>query len=196
MIAWYAGIQYKDSRRTFKEVNEKIAAGKLKFDGIPNIHLPDGTQMGQTMSMMRWMGLAAKGKKGECLYPGKSDPEASYRIDEIFEFSESYSSTFGVHTKEAATIDMIKKVVDEHWTTLVVAMNNWLSENQNPDFLVGNHITMADIAFGQYLLRFPLNEHLPEDWRKLYLDEVSKYPKVQNYTYKTIKPTFYAWFMA
>ena len=88
MIAWYAGIQYKDSRRTFKEVNEKIAAGKLKFDGIPNIHLPDGTQMGQTMSMMRWMGLAAKGKKGECLYPGKSDPEAS---TESTKFSSSLS---------------------------------------------------------------------------------------------------------
>ena len=53
---------------------------------------------------------------------------------------------------------------------------------------------MADIAFATNILRFPMNESQPQYVRQIYAGEMMKYPRVQSYAEKTIKPKFYNWF--
>ena len=119
MLSWYGGLQYKDTRRTFEEFLQRKKAGLVKFDTVPNIYLEDGTQLGQTQSMMRWIAQNQTGKKGEKLYPGKSNPEASYQIDELLEISESYLRKFFPHSKPNCTIDQVKEIATTHWISLL-----------------------------------------------------------------------------
>ena len=58
-------MKYKDIRISFPEFGQRKAAGELKFDVITNVYLSDGTYLGQTQSIMRWIATAQKGKKGE-----------------------------------------------------------------------------------------------------------------------------------
>ena len=69
-------------------------------------------------------------------------------------------------------------------------MDKQLSKNKNPNFLVGNGITMADISLSQFILKYPLNEAQPDNFRKMYDDEMKKYPRVNNYANRTVKPAF------
>lgn len=88
MVAWYCNAPHSNARRSFKEFGERKSKGLYKFGSVPVLNFEDGTQMGQTQAMMRWIALALKGKKGEMLYPGKADPEASFLIDGLCEVSD------------------------------------------------------------------------------------------------------------
>ena len=64
---------------------------------------------------MRWIASNCKGKKGECLYPGKTDPEASYQIDYILEISESYLKKFIAHSKPDCDDEKVREIAENDW---------------------------------------------------------------------------------
>ena len=65
-----------------------------------------------------------------------------------------------------------------------------MSKNVNPNFLVGNGLTLADFCLSQFILKYPLNDLQPDNFRKMYNDELVKYPRVNNYANRTLKPVF------
>ena len=75
--------------------------------------------------MMRWIALASKGKKGECLYPGKSDPEMSYRIDELVECSESYmGKDWASYVFKEATEEEAKVICQGTWCEMLTKLED------------------------------------------------------------------------
>ena len=57
---------------------------------MPAINFMDGSQIGQTQSMLRWIGQSCYGRRGEVLYPNPMNPEACYEIDSMIEVSEGF----------------------------------------------------------------------------------------------------------
>merc|ERR1740138_199776 len=46
---------------------------------------PDGTEMTKAYSILRFVCLSNKGRKGECLYPGHADADLTYKIESVVE---------------------------------------------------------------------------------------------------------------
>lgn len=147
--------------------------------------------MAQTQSMIRWIGQSMKGKKGECLYP-KNDPDACYIIDGLTEMSDGYMNCWNLYMKPPPDEKAVKELCAGKWTEFLGHVNDALCRNSNPNFLVGNCMTTADITCGSYMLRFVLNDKHPH--KQLFQAEVMKFPKVSNWCMKTIGPSFKAWF--
>ena len=116
--------------------------------------------MGQTQSMMRWLGQSLKGKKGETLYPGKKDPEASWTIDSLVELSDGFlgANWGGYLGPQPPSDEIAKEAASTVWCDLLSKIEKQLSSNSDPCYLVGNSITTADCALGAWLLKFYLGE--------------------------------------
>lgn len=65
----------------------EFVANKAKHGGrfgqLPALKLADGTIMGQTNALCRFLAKSYKGKDGTNFYPGPSDPMATYWIDQF-----------------------------------------------------------------------------------------------------------------
>ena len=131
-----------------------------------------------------------KGKKGECLYP-KKDPDACYEIDRMTELSDVQLGKWDLYFSKPKEKQIKEKIV-ECWIPYLKQLDDRLSKNVNPLYLVGNGITTAETTNGCHFLRFVLNEKHP--YRKLYLAEVVKFPRVRNWCMTTIAEAFKPWF--
>ena len=109
MIAWYCNVPHTEKRLSFEEFGKGKAAGEFKFGSVPVINMKDGTQQAQTQSIIRWVALKFKGRKGEKLYPGKADPEASYRIDTLTEKSDAFLGKFSFYFKAPVSEETAKE---------------------------------------------------------------------------------------
>jgi hypothetical protein len=96
--------------------------------------------MGQTQAMMRWLAQALKGKKGEFLYPGKKDAEASWTIDNLCEVSDGFlAKDWGSYMAPQPPPDeKAKEVAETVWCNLLQTIEKQLSINTDPCYLVGN----------------------------------------------------------
>ena len=57
---------------------------------------------------------------GEELYPGKSNPEASYEIDVLLETSESFLPKFTLHlSPNPPTEAQVRQLSSTHWKDLL-----------------------------------------------------------------------------
>jgi hypothetical protein len=75
--------------------------------------------------MVRWIALASKGKKGECLYPGKSNPEMSYCIDELVECSDSYmNKDWANYVFKEATEEEAKVICQGTWCEMLTKLED------------------------------------------------------------------------
>ena len=117
---------------------------------------------------MRWIAANQRGKKGEILYPGSKDMEASFQIDILLETSESTLPKFVIHSRPDCTEEKVRELITTAWRDYLKLIDKQLSKNVNQNFLVGNGITMADISLSQFILKYPLNEYQPANYRKLY----------------------------
>ena len=52
---------------------------------LPVLNLNNGAQLAQTQAMMRWIAQSYQGRNGEKLYPGRTNPEACWKIDSLDE---------------------------------------------------------------------------------------------------------------
>ena len=56
MVSWYCNVPHTDKRIRAPEFAASKKAGKYKFGSLPVLNMHDGSQMGQTQSIMRWIG--------------------------------------------------------------------------------------------------------------------------------------------
>ena len=59
-----------------------------------------------------------------------------------------------------------------------------LSKNSNPSFLVGNSLSLADIAWGTYILKNALSQKNVH--RAFYAGKVAEFPRVKHWCEVTI----------
>ena len=155
MLAWYCSVPHTNVRRSFPEFGARKGAGKYKFGSMPVANFQDGTQLGQTQSMMRWIGSSCKGKKGETLYPGRRGAEAAWEIDALIEESDAFlgRSWGGYLGAEPVTDEKAREVCSTVWRELLTKLEKVLSRGKGR-FLVGDMLTIADFSWGAWILKF------------------------------------------
>jgi len=62
----------------------------------------------------------------------------------------------------------------------------------NKNFLVGNHMTIADVTIGAHILKLCYNRSFPD--RVLFQKSLKKYPQVLKWAENTICGSFKEWF--
>ena len=55
---------------------------------MPILILDDGTKLNQSQAILRYVGRAYTTKSGDCLYPGATNPELTYQIDDVMCINE------------------------------------------------------------------------------------------------------------
>lgn len=85
--------------------------------------LESGQQMAQTMSISRYIGGAFRGMNMKRLYPGDTDIDASFAIDEIMEYSSDLLPTYGflipAFLGGANKQQKLKEFIDGKWKDAV-----------------------------------------------------------------------------
>jgi glutathione S-transferase len=66
-----------------------------------------------------------------------------------------------------------------------------LSSNSNPNFLVGNNLTIADTSFGAWILKYVVADTFT--WKAIFMAELNKFPKTKGWCMNTLEPCFGAW---
>ena len=117
--------------------------------------------MGQTMSMLRWIGQSCNGRRGEILYPFPMNPEACYDIDNVIEISEGFAGKLGYPYLQPGGVDdaKAKEMASTLWRGFLFKMDAILKYNGNSNFMVGDCMTIADFSMGTYMLRYCINEN-------------------------------------
>ena len=63
---------------------------ELIFGQLPVLVAEGGETLAQSQAILRYVGRSYRGKNNELLYPAKEDPDVSYDIDAIVEYSNDY----------------------------------------------------------------------------------------------------------
>ena len=85
MALHYCNVEFEDVLYNFQEWGQKKATGNYEYGQLPVLTLDDGTQLSQSVAILRYVGAAHKGRNGERLYPGNENPEITYEIDCILD---------------------------------------------------------------------------------------------------------------
>ena len=142
--------------------------------------------------MMKWIAQSCVGMNGETLYPGNMNAEVSYEIDNMIEISDGTLSTFNAYLNPPVSDEKAKEMAEGGLRKLFFKIDEQLKCNGNPNFVVGNHMTTADISLGAFILKYVYNQHQPH--RKIYGDELKNFPRVNQWANNTIVPVFGQWF--
>ena len=131
------------------------------------------------------------------LYPGDTNIERSFRIDEIMEYSSDLLPTYGflipAFLGGANKQQKLKEFIDGKWKAAVMYTEDQLKRSMNGgNFLVGNDMTLADTTMGAHYLRLCYNPGLAE--RGQLLDIVNSSALVKNWYENTIVKNFGDWF--
>ena len=127
------------------------------------------------------------------MYP-KMYPEAAYQIDSLIEMSDSFlgKMNFEYVFKGPVSEEKAKELCSGPWRDLLCNIDEQLAQNSNPNFLVGNSMTTADVSLGAFPLKHVDNVNHPH--RQIYAMELRKFPRVNNWASNTIAPAFSLWF--
>jgi glutathione S-transferase len=91
LLLAYCKVDYEDIFVTLPEFAQRKKQGDFAPSGqLPMLTLNDGTKLFQTKSILRYIAKTQKGKNGENLYPGHSDPLLSFKIDEVIDTREDF----------------------------------------------------------------------------------------------------------
>ena len=160
MLAWYCNVPHTNTRVNMAEFGEKKQKGMYRFGSMPVAKFQDGSQMGQTQAIMRWIAQSCTGKRGEILYPGVMNPEVSYEIDNLTEFSDSYLGKFSEYLRNVSN-ERAKELAEGPFRDVMFRIDAQLKQNSSPNFLVGNCLTLADISLGAYTLKWCVSDTHP-----------------------------------
>ena len=122
------------------------------------------------------------------------NPEACYEIDSLIEVSDSFlpKINFEYIYRSPVPEEKAKEISNGPFRDLLTKIDDQLCSNSNPNFLVGNSMTTADVAFGAYTLKLVNNELHPH--RQIYSEELNNFPKVKQWAINTIAHAFSLWF--
>ena len=114
---------------------------------------------------MRYLGANKKGMGGCCLYPGKKNADHSYLIDLAMEDQSETLGPYFFMTKPDCTEEMVVEAIEGKWTPMVEKLSGILAKNKESGcsgkFMVGDSMTLADIAWGSIMMRFCHNAANP-----------------------------------
>ena len=118
---------------------------------VPCLELPDGTKMGQSIAITRYLGQV----KG--YYP--KDSMQAYKVDSLIDRYMDVITVYKPHfMKDGPEKDaLIKKGFEETIPKWLAEMEIVASEGK---FLVGDSLTIADFFIGSFYTDFVLNEHM------------------------------------
>lgn len=135
---------------------------------MPQLTTETGQTMAQTQSIMRYLGSSYRGKNGECLYPGKANPDASYEIDEILEYANNFFDNYfkaifkGLYDEDAV---YLSEYCNGEWLDMLKYIERRIEKGDGKGlitpYLVGDCLTLADLALGALymIIRYnPLNK--------------------------------------
>ena len=98
---------------------------------------------------------------------------------------------FGFYVKpDDVTVDFVKNFAKTTWCDLIKLINQALSDNKNPLFLVGNNLTIADCLMGGFILKFAFGFH---PHKSIYMAEVEKSGRVHKWAMQTVIGIFGHW---
>ena len=127
---------------------------------------------------MRYFAKTYKAKDGSCFYPGPADPLKSYQIDL---FLDSQDNWFVETAKFQVPLLDSYKNKDQHFieyvTDLLPIHLKKIEEtlkNKKTKFLCGDHITLADFAYGVHILRHAYNHKFEHE--HIVRAAIMKYP--------------------
>ena len=154
MALSYAKVDYEDIRVNKEEMTKMKEEGKLEFGQLPVIE-KDGKFYGQSASLLRFIG------KKHGMYP--EDAGAAWRADSVMDSIEDLIQQF-VKIMRAETEEQKKEIaktfttewLPKYWT----AIDKVISES-GTWHVVGDKLSIADIALGAVLMNNFLNEANP-----------------------------------
>lgn len=165
-------LEFQDRRPTFKEWGD--LKPKTKWGQLPFMTTPDGKEMAQTKSMVRYLGkvVPVGGKK---LYP--ADPTLAFDVDEIMDSFEDLRMLF-VPTMRMSSEDEKKKA-----RTAIMAdggpgdvlLKKIDSAAASGAYLVGSSLTVADLWCFMFV-----NFMRSGFWDYIDPDFIKKYPKLDS----------------
>ena len=146
----YCQVAYEDDTMDMGEWMKRKATGNYTWNQVPCLTTDDGTQLVQSNAIMRYIGKSFKGKNGENLYPCHEDPELTWEIDNLMETMEDMVG--GINKFMVPFIPAYKEK-DLHFTTFILeTFPKFLAtleasiEKNGGSYLLGNNVTLADIA--------------------------------------------------
>jgi glutathione S-transferase len=124
--------------------------------------------------------MSNKGRKGESMYPGHADADLTYKIESVVELMGD-----GLNKKIAGfTMPMSPNYKDKDQNFInfiakdlpdVMAGIEAMLVANGTKYLAANHITLADLVFGAFLLKLPYNDKYAN--QHIVEAVVRKYPK-------------------
>ena len=143
----HAGVKFNDHHISFKEWPELKAS--MPNQQLPCLELPDGTKMGQSFAILRFLG------KKHGYYP--EDALQAFKCDEhIDRYNDVLSAVYKPHfekDKDAMIENIVKKV-------LPIYLKQIDEICAKGEFICGPKITIADFAIGGLYSNYLANENI------------------------------------
>lgn len=198
MLLHYMNVtNYENVHVGFQEFGPKKGEGHYGWWGVmPMITLPTGEKLSQTHAVVRYLSTVYKGKDGEIMYPGTSDPELSWEIDSLFEFGDDMIYTnqnflSPLFADPSKVEELLPNWLENHWGGYWKRVNDSLaSRPEGSTGIFGTGITCADMAACAHLGRFAYNSTF--DRCDVHLEELKKYPHASQYA-EEMKPFIMEW---
>lgn len=177
----YSNCKFEDCHVTMAEYEEMKNKGRIgDMAELPCMMCPDGTEMTRAYSILRYVCMSNKGRKGECLYPGHADADLTFKIESVVELmGDPFNMKIanftipmapGYKDKDQNFINFIAKDLPD----VMAAIEAMLVAN-GTKYLAANCITLADFVFGAFLLKLPYNDKYAN--QHIVEAVVRKYPK-------------------
>lgn len=133
------------------------------FKQLPCMKAPDGTMMGQTNAICRFLAKKYKGKDGSVYYPGSADPKTTYWIDQFIDQQDSWFMEIAKFTVQF--LSAYKTAKDENFVNYITKLfparlekiEYHLGKHKHK-WLCADHPTLADFAMGVHIIRIAYND--------------------------------------
>lgn len=141
LALFIGGIEFEDFRPSKDEITKMKTDGILPFGQLPILQV-DGKTIAQTGAIARFCGKLSK------LYPSENQFEAA-KIDEVIDLATDITNLIVPSLREKnpkLRTKMRKELSEKVLPRWLGYLENLIVENRNTDFIVGDSLTIADLA--------------------------------------------------
>jgi len=141
LALFIGGIEFEDFRPSKDEITKMKTDGILPFGQLPILQV-DGKTIAQTGAIARFCGKLSK------LYPSENQFEAA-KIDEVIDLATDITNQIVPSLREKnpkLRTKMRKELSEKVLPRWLGFLENLIVENKNTGFIVGDSLTIADLA--------------------------------------------------
>lgn len=133
------GVPFEDQRLAYPEFQARRAAGQLPWDTLPVLEFPDGSQLGQSNTLLRWAGAEAG------LTP--ADPLDALRVDALLDNIEDYGTRLSVSIRvsDDAVRAALRAELAQRWLPEWFGLLERRLREAGAGWLVGPALSVADL---------------------------------------------------